>query len=175
MTTVAELEAYMDKTEERYFVLYPNPEGGPRRQWAENRAYIRRVKSGEIAGVTFDMQTPRAIQSLVGYRRIMGEELHPRKAILRRQEMTRAAAAAREAAPSSSVSTTTAGSRWMMTPAAALPSRRGGRESPNQSGSAVNGSLPGRQTWSFSAPETTKARTRRAFEVAFVLFERRRH
>jgi hypothetical protein len=98
MTTIAELEAYMDKIEERYFVLYPNPKDGQRTHWADTRIYIRRVKSGEIVGVTPDMQTPRAIESLVGYRRIMGEELHPRKAILKRQEKTRAAAAEREAA-----------------------------------------------------------------------------
>jgi hypothetical protein len=66
MTTIAELETYMDKIEERYFALYPNPQEGQRTHWTDTRSYIHRVKSGDVAGVTPDVETPRAIQSLVG-------------------------------------------------------------------------------------------------------------
>jgi hypothetical protein len=98
MTTVAELEAYMDKIEERYSALYPNPKEGQRDHWQKSRSYIRRVKDGEVPGITLETDTPRATEALVGYRRVMGEELHPRRAILKRQQLARAAAAEREAA-----------------------------------------------------------------------------
>jgi hypothetical protein len=98
MATIAELEAYMDKIEERYFALYPNPQEGQRGNWESIRGYIRRVKNGDISGITPEMETPRTTEALVGFRRIMGEELHPRKAILKRQQLTRAAVAEREAA-----------------------------------------------------------------------------
>jgi hypothetical protein len=99
MATVAELEAYMDKIEELYFVLYPaESPTGPRGQWDGLRGYIRRVKSGEISGTTPEMETPRATEAFVGFRRIMGEEPHPRRAIHKRQQLARAAAAERDAA-----------------------------------------------------------------------------
>jgi hypothetical protein len=50
MATIAELEAYMDKIEERYFALYPNPQEGQRGNWESIRGYIRRVKNGDIHG-----------------------------------------------------------------------------------------------------------------------------
>jgi hypothetical protein len=99
MATIAELEAYMDKIEERYFALYPEESPiGQRAQWSGVRNYIRRVKSGEIPGITLEMETPHATQAFVGFRRIMGEEPHPRRAIHKRQQKTRAAVAEREAA-----------------------------------------------------------------------------
>src|ERR1019366_5981531 len=98
MATIAELEAYMDKIEERYFVLYPNPQEGQRGNWESLRGYIRRVKNGDIVGTTPETETPRATEALVGFRRIMGEDLHPRRAILKRQQLTRAAVAERESA-----------------------------------------------------------------------------
>lgn len=99
MATIAELEAYMDKIEERYFALYPEKSPiGQRGQWSGVRRYICRVKNGEIPGITPEMETPHATKSFVGFRRIMGEEPHPRRAIHKRQQLTRAAAAAREAA-----------------------------------------------------------------------------
>jgi len=98
MTTIAELEAYMDSIEERYFALYPNPSDGERINWGSTRDYIRRVKDGAIPGLTLEAETARATQTLVGFRRMMGEELHPRKTILKRQQLTRTAAAARAAA-----------------------------------------------------------------------------
>jgi hypothetical protein len=103
MATIAELEAYMDKIEERYFALFPvNSPTGERGQWVGIRSYIRRVKDGEISGTTPEVETARATEVFVGFRRIMGEEPHPRSAIHKRQQLTRAAAAEREAARASS-------------------------------------------------------------------------
>jgi hypothetical protein len=98
MATIAELEAYMDKFEERYFALYPIPKDGQRDHWERTRNYFRGVKNGEIAGTTLETETPRATESLVGYRRIMGEEPHPRRAIQKRHQLARDAAAERDAA-----------------------------------------------------------------------------
>ena len=98
MATIAELEAYMDKIEERYFALYPNPQEGQRGNWESLRSYIGRVKNGDIPGTTPETETPRATEALIGFRRMIGEELHPRKAILKRQQLTRAAVAERDAA-----------------------------------------------------------------------------
>jgi hypothetical protein len=71
MATIAELEAYMDKIEERYFALYPNPQEGQRGNWESIRGYIRRVKNGDIPGTTPETETPRATEAFVGFRRIM--------------------------------------------------------------------------------------------------------
>jgi hypothetical protein len=103
MATIAELEAYMDKIEERYFALFPvDSPIGERGQWAGARRYICRVKAREIRGVKPDTETAHATEAFVGFRRIMGEEPHPRSAIHKRQQLTRAAAAEREAARASS-------------------------------------------------------------------------
>ena len=69
MATIAELEAYMDKIEERYFALYPNPQEGQRGNWESIRGYIGRVKNGDIPGTTPETETPRATEALIGFRR----------------------------------------------------------------------------------------------------------
>jgi hypothetical protein len=97
MATIAELEAYMNKIEQRYFALYPESPIGQRGNWEGIRGYIRRVKSGEIRGIKLEMETPRATQAFVGLRRSMGEEPHPRSVIRKRQTLARAAAAERDA------------------------------------------------------------------------------
>ena len=73
MATIAELEAYMDKIEERYFALYPNTQEGQRVNWEGLRGYVRRVKNGDIPGTTSEMETPRATEALIGFRRMIGE------------------------------------------------------------------------------------------------------
>ena len=65
MATIAELEAYMDKIEERYSVLYPNPQEGQRVHWESLRGYICRVKNGDISGTTPETETPRAIEAVM--------------------------------------------------------------------------------------------------------------
>jgi hypothetical protein len=50
MTSATELEAYMDKNEERYFELFPDPLGVRRENWLVARNYIRFVKSGKVSG-----------------------------------------------------------------------------------------------------------------------------
>jgi Resolvase, N terminal domain len=74
--------------------VYPDPQEGHRVNWESTRGYIRRVKNGDFSGITLATEAVgRAAESLVGFRRIMGEELHPRRAILKRQQLARAAAA----------------------------------------------------------------------------------
>jgi len=92
MASIAELEAYMDKIEARYFALHPDPDIGQRHNWKSIRSYIRSVKDGEIPDTTMETETRRGTDSLLGLRRMMGEEPHPRKAIHKRQELIRAAA-----------------------------------------------------------------------------------
>jgi hypothetical protein len=88
-----ELAAYMDRNEARFFALFPDPQHVERARWATFRIYIDRVKSGEFSGVAPETPNPRAAQALVGFRRTIGEEPHPRNAIRRRQQLTLAAAA----------------------------------------------------------------------------------
>ena len=97
MTPVAnatDLEVYMDRNEARFFSLFPDPQHVERACWATLRVYIDRVKRGEISRIAPETPNPRAAQALVGLRRTMGEEPHPRKAIRRRQQLTLAAAMA---------------------------------------------------------------------------------
>jgi hypothetical protein len=91
MSNAAELEAYMDKMEERYFALHPDPESGQRQNWARFRRYIARVKEGLVPDVTPETATREAADHLLGLRRVFGEEIHPRKSIRKRQIMALAA------------------------------------------------------------------------------------
>jgi hypothetical protein len=78
----------MDKVEERYFALHPDPASGPRRNWSGYRKYIARVKEGLVPDTTPETGTRQAADHLLGLRRLFGEEIHPRKAIRKRQAMT---------------------------------------------------------------------------------------
>jgi hypothetical protein len=93
MSNAAELEAYMDKMEDRYFALHPDPVSGHRRNWDGYRRYIARVKEGLVPDVTPETATREAADHLLGLRRVFGEEIHPRHAIRKRQVMALAALA----------------------------------------------------------------------------------
>ena len=85
MTNVLELEAYMDRMEECYFTLYPEPKSGPRLNWTGYRRYIARVKEGQVPDTTPETTTRQATDHLLGLRRLFGEEVHPRKRVRKRQ------------------------------------------------------------------------------------------
>jgi hypothetical protein len=87
-----DLEVYMDRNEARFFALFPDPQHVERVRWANFRGYIDRVRRGEFSGIALETPNPRAAQALVGFRRTIGEEPHPRKAIRRRQQLTLATA-----------------------------------------------------------------------------------
>jgi hypothetical protein len=91
MSNVVELEAYMDKMEERYFAMHPDPKSGQRQNWASFRRYIARVKEGLVPDVTPETSTRQSADHLLGLRRVFGEEIHPRKAIRKRQSLALAA------------------------------------------------------------------------------------
>ena len=100
MSNAAELESYMDKMEERYFGMYPDPKCGHRCNWDGYRKYIALVKAGLVPDTTPETDTRQAADHLLGLRRVFGEEIHPRKAIRKRQAMAlEAYAAARCNAP----------------------------------------------------------------------------
>lgn len=91
---VSELETYMDRREELYFALYPEPKSGPRLNWSGYRKYIAQVRDGSVPDTTLETSTQRAADHLLGLRRLFGEEIHPRKTIRKRQAATLAAFAA---------------------------------------------------------------------------------
>jgi 2-polyprenyl-6-methoxyphenol hydroxylase-like FAD-dependent oxidoreductase len=92
VANATELEAYMDRNEARFFALFPDPQHVERARWATFRIYIDRVKSGKISGFAPETPNPRATQAIVGFRRTIGEEPHPRHTVRRRQQLTLAAA-----------------------------------------------------------------------------------
>jgi hypothetical protein len=93
MSNVAELEAYMNEVEARYFALYPEPKSGPRLNWTGYRNYIARVKDGLVPDTTPETSTRQAADHLLGLRRLFGGEIHPRKTIRKRQDAALAALA----------------------------------------------------------------------------------
>jgi hypothetical protein len=85
MSSATELESYMDKMEERYFAMHPDPKSGHRRNWAGCRKYIVLVKKGRFPGITPETSMPQLAVRLLGLRRAFGEEIHPRRRIRKRQ------------------------------------------------------------------------------------------
>ena len=91
MSNVAELETYMDKMEERYFAMHPDPKSGQRQNWTSFRKYNALVKEGLVPDVTPETNTRQLADRLLGLRRVFGEEIHPRRRIRKRQVMALAA------------------------------------------------------------------------------------
>ena len=87
MPSVADLEAYMDVMQERYFAMHPDEKCGERLNWGGYRKYIARVKEGLVPGTTPETDTPRAAEHLLGLRRVFGATLHPRRLTRKRQLM----------------------------------------------------------------------------------------
>jgi hypothetical protein len=83
-TSADELEAYMNRVEDRFMSIYA-PHPATIRCWQDYRKHIAQVREGGISGVAMDTATPKAAEYLRGIRRLLGEELHPRSKIRRRQ------------------------------------------------------------------------------------------
>jgi hypothetical protein len=88
MPSAADLEAYMDEMEKRYFAMHPDEKCGARRNWSGYRKYLARVREGLVPGTTLETDTPRAAEHLLGLQRALGEALHPRRSIRKRQLQT---------------------------------------------------------------------------------------
>ena len=90
MPSAADLEAYMNEMQERYFSMYPDKDCGERHNWSGQRQYIAQMRDGLVPGTTMETDAPRATEHLIGLRRQLGEELHPRSSI-RKLQLTRLA------------------------------------------------------------------------------------
>ena len=87
MPSAADLEAYMDERQDLYFAVHSDEKCGARRQWSYQRSYIAQVRSGLVRATTMETETPNASEYLTGLRRTLGDELHPRTSIRKRQLM----------------------------------------------------------------------------------------
>jgi hypothetical protein len=87
MPSAADLEAYMDEHQDLYFAMHPDEKCGARRQWSYQRSYIAQVRDGLVRATTIETKTPTASEYLTGLRRTLGDELHPRTSIRKRQLM----------------------------------------------------------------------------------------
>jgi hypothetical protein len=84
MVSADELEAYMNRVEERFMSIHA-ANADIMRCWQDYRKSITQVQEGSISGVAMDTPTPKATEYLRGIRRLLGEELHPRSKIRNRQ------------------------------------------------------------------------------------------
>src|ERR1700689_4045416 len=79
-TSADELEAYMNRVEDRFMSIYA-PHPATIRCWQDYRKHVAQVREGDISGVAMDTATPKAAEYLRGIRRLLGEGLQPRSKI----------------------------------------------------------------------------------------------